>query len=102
MSKKTYTKIAVSNNWESLTYMLANESVLQGKELKAGDELIIKWPSGRVTNQKVQGRQKHFTVSDHGHDYSGTTTELYLECRDVTKGMTYIVTDFSKLLVRRP
>lgn len=103
MSKKTYTKIAVSNQWEHLEYTLANEdeTELGGPILKPGDELVIRWPSGRITNQKLQGREKHFTYSDHGHDQSGTTTELYLENRDVAKGITYTITDFSKLLVRR-
>jgi hypothetical protein len=93
-------KLQSYNNWGHMTYSLVDPKDTQF-ELKPGDKLQVRWPSGEITDVEAKFKDVHQRISDHGHDYDITAQHLYFECRDKFRGVTYQFEDFDKVMVRR-
>lgn len=52
---------------------------LNDVELRDGDVLTIRWPSGAETTEPIKVERGKYEYTDHGHQYEGPAHESYVE-----------------------
>lgn len=86
----TFIKLEKKNNWGSYYYAPQGEALDQngfadtkrGLPLKAGQTVLVRWPSGKVEAVSLVTRTHREEVSDHGHSNT-VTSDLFGFMADV-------------------
>jgi hypothetical protein len=92
-----WVQLKLYDDWGTYRYVLPWDTRRKAVKLERGQVLTVRWPDGSTTDEALIQRQKRYSGSDHGREYSGTSPVLAV--RTKSNGVELFV-PLESLLVR--